>query len=240
MLRFLSVFFATGFLLAGLSGLALGAVGLWIGLGLTVVIFLVALLASPQILDRIQPGVPTRIKLAPDQPQTLHVLPDPSANILVMRSLLPGSARIYVSQGALALMSQSELVAVVREAEGRCRNLKLISQSACAALASPLCRLAPSRWVRTALHGQFFEALSGGEKLTFGTVSFLTVLPWIRFLLWAGGPEDRAQVDAAKSDLNNALRKIENENLRWPYSGNVAATQLHQVHPWKKQGLLAF
>ena len=232
----------------GILGLAIGKLmGLMVGLVLGITLFVYwgataehAVLSGLRTLKEASPGTRSSVlrvtheELGVEAPAVYEVA-EASPNALIAR--MGGRAGYLVlTQGLLAVLTESELRVVIRVLVMRLRSKLTPQQTFCASLAHRLLKIGPHGWTRFILVGDAPSALSNPELGPQAFFGFLLLYPCIRFIVWCGSSVEGLGGPTALSSeqsllWHNAMRKVAGSTPSAHFSGNPGLLALYLSPP---------
>lgn len=168
----------------------------------------------------------------------IRVFADPSPNAFVARSWF-GSGTVFLSQGLLTLLAESELRAVLRQAVLRLSSPGWTTRSFGAVLASLLLSRAPRGWVQAALGGKPASVTVPPRMAPSGLFGFVILCALARMAVRWSGSRTFESGSAGDPDWQDAVFKIRKELLLWPLGGNPGAVGLFLENPWPGATLMS-
>lgn len=174
----------------------LGGRGVWIGAGVSGLILFGLLLGSEKLLSQmyqahleIPQGLKRSLELAiqgrhGELPQIL-AFPEPTPHILCARSL-GQKGTIFVSQGLLAFLNETELRRVLNLCDLKLQRKEILFQSLCATMVLLLLRISPLSWSQLIISSQKIGSKDQKGLTPFSLLVFSLFPPIIQFFRKAG------------------------------------------------------
>lgn len=158
----------------------------------------------------------------------LWVVPEPAAQLFVTKRFLSARGSIFVTQGAIHLLNDSELLEALRFADLRCQRGDLVLRSLSACLLSVLLSMFPSPWFALLFEGQEASNAKSGIRRPAGLIRFLIILPWLQIFLKISGRAIHAIGPKSKKayDLAQAENKITAEKTSWLSEHSLGVSNL--------------
>lgn len=181
---------------SGLLYVVLGGKGVWIGVGASCLVLFGLLVSSEKLLSQlyqahleIPQGLRRSLEMAIQGrhgglPKIL-MFSEPTPSILFARSL-GQKGTIFVSQGLVAFLSETELRRVFNLCGLKLQGKKILFQSLCATIVLLLLRISPPGWSQFMISGQKIASKDYQLLTPFSLLVFFIFPPILQFFSKAG------------------------------------------------------